>query len=157
MRLLRRLLAVWVGLWASAVVAGAIAKVTLVSEDDPAAEQFALVTVFEGTDFRPTTRSLQASRSLTMFGGTRLDLRRSAAASSELYLDLTTVVGGTDVTVPDTWMVIVQGRPMIGGHHVQVSDPGTLPTEATRLVINARTVIGGLRVHARPILAAASA
>jgi hypothetical protein len=155
-RLLRRLVAVWVGLWASAVVAGALAKSTLVSEDDPTAEHFALVTVFEGTDFRPTTRNLTASRSLTMFGGTRLDLRRSAA-SSEIRLELTTVMGGTDVTVPDTWVVTVEGNALMGGHDVRVADPATLPADATRLVISARTVMGGLRVHARPILAAASA
>jgi len=155
-RLLRKLVAVWIGLWASAVVAGAVAKLTLDSEDDPAARQFSLVTVFEGTDFRPTTRNLTASRSLTLFGGTRLDLRRSAA-SSEIHLDLTTVMGGTDVTVPDTWVVTVVGRPLIGGHAVQVADPATLAADATRLVISARTVMGGLRVHARPILAAASA
>lgn len=155
-RFLRRLVAVWVGLWASAVVAGAVAKLTLTSEDDPTAEHFALVTVFEGTDFRPTTKNLTASRSLTLFGGTRLDLRR-AAASSEIRLDLTTVMGGTDVTVPDTWVVTVDGHRVLGGHEVQVPDPATLPAGATRLVISARTVMGGLRVHARPILAAASA
>lgn len=146
----------WLGLWTSAVVAGAVAKLTLRSQDDPAAEHFALVTVFEGTDFRPTTRNLSASRSLTLFGGTRLDLRRSAAPS-EIRLDLTTVMGGTDVTVPDTWAVTVEGRALIGGHDVHVADPATLPPDATRLVIGARTVLGGLRVHARPILASASA
>ena len=156
MRLLRRLVAVCVGLWTSAVVAGAVAKFALASEDDPTAEHFALVTVFEGTDFRPTTRNLTASRSLTLFGGTRLDLRRSAA-SSEVRLDLTTVMGGTDVTVPDTWAVTIEGRPLLGGHEVQVADPATLAVDATRLVISARTVMGGLRVHARPILATASA
>lgn len=155
-RLLRKLVAVWVGLWASTVVAGAVAKFTLVSKADPSAEHFALVTVFEGTDFRPTTRSLTASRTLTLFGGTRLDLRRSAAVS-EIRLDLTTVIGGTDVTVPDTWVVTVEGRPLMGGHQVNVADPATLAADATRLVISARTVMGGLRVHARPILAAASA
>ena len=156
MRLFRKLVAVWIGLWAAAVVAGAIAKLTLDSEDDPGAARFALVTVFDGTDFRPTTRDLTASRSLTLFGGTRLDLRR-ASASAVIHLDLTTVMGGTDVTVPDTWVVTVEGRPVIGGHEIQVADPATLPTDATRLVIRARTVMGGLRVHARPVLAAASA
>ena len=156
MRFLRRLVAVWVGLWVSAVVAGAVAKLMLVSEDDPTADHFALVSVFDGTDFRPTTRNLTASKALTLFGGTRLDLRR-AAAPSEIRLDLTTVIGGIDVTVPDTWVVTVEGRPLIGGHAVQVPDAATLPLDSTRLVITARTVIGGLRVHARPILAAASA
>ena len=156
MRLLRRLVAVWLGLWATAVVAGAVAKLTLSSEDDPTSEHFALVTVFDGTEFRPTTRRLTASRAMTMFGGTRLDLRR-AAASAEIHLELTTVFGGTDVTVPDTWVVTVEGRPVIGGHDVRVADAATLPADATRLVITARTVMGGLRVHARPVLAAATA
>jgi hypothetical protein len=67
------------------------------------------------------------------------------------------VMGGTDVTVPDTWVVTVEGNALMGGHDVRVADPATLPADATLLVISARTVMGGLRVHARPILAAASA
>lgn len=155
MRLVRRLLIGWMAAWVAAVAAGAIAKLTLKSETDPTADSFALVSVFEGSEFRPTTRRLSASRAMTMFGGTHIDLRRAAAAGT-VRLDLTTLLGGTDITVPDSWHVTVEGNPVLGGHEVKVADSASLPDEATHLVISARTVLGGLRVHARPVLTAAS-
>lgn len=143
-------------MWVTAVVAGTIIKLTAKPQDDPAAPHFSLVTVFDGTDFRPTTRDLASSKALTMFGGTKIDLRRSSAVGlAPIRLDLVTMMGGTDIIVPDTWRVHVEGLAVAGGHDVRVADPETLGDDATHLVINARTLMGGLRIQARPILATA--
>lgn len=143
-------------MWVTAVVTGTIIRFTAKPQDDPAASHFSLVSVFDGSDFRPTTRDLADSKALTMFGGTKIDLRRSAAIGlSPIRLDLITVMGGTDVIVPDTWRVQVEGLAVAGGHDVRVADPDTLDDDATHLVIRARTLMGGLRIQARPILATA--
>lgn len=143
-------------MWVTAVVTGAIIKLTAKPQDDPAAPHFSLVTVFDGTDFRPTTRALAASKALTMFGGTKIDFRRSAAVGvSPIHLDLITVMGGADIIVPDTWRVQVDGLAVAGGHDIRVADRETLADDATHLVIRARTIMGGVNVRARPILATA--
>jgi len=155
-RVLRRFLALWVGFFAASVVAGTVVKLMVRSEDDQSAPRFSLVTVFDSAEFRPTTRDLIASRALTMFGGTRIDLRRAATTGTDpIRLDLITVMGGTDITVPDSWKVTVQGVAVAGGHDIHVADHGSLPADAPHLAIHARTVMGGVRVQARPVLQSA--
>lgn len=155
-RIIRRLVGIWIGLWATAVTAGAIVKFTARPLTDPAAPSFNLVTVFDGTEFRPTTATLGSSKTFTMFGGTQLDLRRARTTASRILLEVTTIVGGTHITVPDTWLVTVDGPTVAGGREVRVTEPATLTDDAPHLLIRARTVVGGLQVQARPVIAAAA-
>lgn len=156
MRLIKKLLAGWAALALASAVTGVIVKLVIRSEEEPGAPRFSLVTVFNGTEFRPTARDLVSSRAITVFGGTQIDLRRAAPAEGQiLHLDVITVMGGTDVTVPDTWRVTVEGMAVGGGHEIRVADHATLPDDAPRLVISARTGMGGLRVQARPVLQSA--
>lgn len=152
---MRRLVGIWVGLWATAAAAGAIVRFTAKTLTDPAGPSFNLVTVFDGIEFRPTTATLGSSNTFTMFGGTQLDLRRARTTSPRILLEVTTIVGGTSITVPDTWRVTVDGPTVAGGRDVRVTEPAALTDDAPHLVINARTVLGGLQVHARPVIAAA--
>ncbi|MFP5330738.1 MAG: LiaF domain-containing protein [Acidimicrobiia bacterium] len=156
MRIVRRLIAMWIGLWAAAVAVGAVVRFTAKPLTDPTAPSFNLVTVFDGTEFRPTTSMLGSSRCFTMFGGTQLDLRRASTTASRVLLDVTTVIGGTDITVPDTWKVTVEGPTVAGGREVQVREHDELAADAPHLVIHARTCVGGLRVASRPVIAAAA-
>jgi hypothetical protein len=155
MRIIGKIVAWYTAFWAVVAAGAAVVKFTSPVEDDPAGSRFALVSVFDGTDFRPTTQTLQSSKALTMFGGTKIDLRRSTPGAAEITLRLVTITGGTDVVVPDTWRVTVVGDPTMGGHDVHVSAHELLPDDAPRLVIDASTVFGGLRVQARPILQSA--
>lgn len=143
-------------LWAAAVAVGAVIRFTAKPLTDPTAPSFNLVTVFDGIEFRPTTASLGSSRCFTMFGGTQLDLRRANTTSSPILLEVTTVIGGTDITVPDTWKVTVEGPTVAGGREVQVRQHDELAADAPHLVIHARTCLGGLRVASRPVIAAAA-
>ena len=155
MRVVRRILGVWLSLWATAVLTGVVLKFTWRPDAEPSNPSFSLVSIFDGVDFRPTTSELTTSKALTFFGGTKLDLRRADTSAPVIHLDLTTVMGGTDVTVPDTWRVTVQGPAMAGGHEIHVADHESLDPDATHLIIRARTVMGGLRVQARPVLSSA--
>lgn len=155
-RIIRRVVGIWIGLWATAVAAGAIVKFTAKPLTDPASPSFNLVTVFDGVEFRPTTATLGSSKSFTMFGGTQIDLRRARTTSSRILLDVTTIIGGTSITVPDTWRVTVDGPTFAGGREVRVTEHDVLADEAPHLVIRATTVVGGLQVDARPVIAAAA-
>jgi hypothetical protein len=155
-RILKRLLLLWATIASVSAAAAVVVKMASKQEDDPAASRFSLVTVFDGTEFRPVTKTLASSRAVTIFGGCQLDLRRSGVGEGDIRLELITVFGGTDVTVPDTWRVTVTGASVLGGQDVRVSDPELLPGDAPRLTIVGRTVMGGLRVQARPVLSAAA-
>lgn len=156
MRIVNRFLVLWAAFMGVAAGTGVWVKLRVRAEDDPTAPRFALVTVFDGTEFRPTTRSLSTSKAITMFGGCRIDLRRARTSGPEtVRLDLTTVMGGCYVTVPDTWRVTVNGMAVAGGHDVNVANPDELPADAPSLTISARTLMGGLKVQARPVIQSA--
>jgi len=124
---------------------------------DPRAPAFGLVSVFDGHEHRPVTNALASSRSVTMFSGTRIDLRRCQIAESPVRLRLITVFGACDVVVPDTWHVTVGGVTAAGGCDVRVTPDQALPPEAPELVVGVFTLFGGVSVTARPVLAAAEA
>ena len=146
----------WLGLWALVVAAGAVIRMTARPVTDPAGPSFNLVTVFDGSEFRPTTSTLGSSKAFTMFGGTQLDLRRASTTQARILLDVTTILGGTDIVVPDTWKVSVDGPMIAGGSDVNVTDHELLAADAPHLVVNATTVMGGLRIQSRPVIAAAA-
>lgn len=121
--------------------------------DDPTADEISLVSVFGGSSLRPTSPAFRGGSTISMFGGTKLDLRRATASATGARLRSVTVFGGTEVTVPEGWRVDVTGRTMFGGARVDGVD-GSRPGHAD-LEIRAVTVFGGLLVVGRPVLRAA--
>lgn len=140
----------------SALVALVVKRFTD-AEADPRAPAFRTIAVFDGVDHRPVTSALEDSRSLTVFGGTRLDLRRCDIAAGHARLRLVTVFGGCAVVVPDTWVVSVHGRAVAGGNDVRVPPEHTMPESAPTLDVDVVTVFGGVAIRARPVIAVADA
>jgi hypothetical protein len=121
--------------------------------DDPTADEVSLVSVFGGSSLRPTSSVFRGGSTISMFGGTKLDLRRVTAALDGARMRSVTVFGGTEVTVPEGWRVDVTGRTLFGGTRADGIDGshGGPP----ELTIEAVTVFGGLSVAGRPVLRAA--
>ncbi|MGF1667288.1 MAG: LiaF domain-containing protein [Acidimicrobiia bacterium] len=141
------------GVTLASLVSAVITKSRLPVVDDPSGERISLVSVFSGTALRPTTHSFRGGTIVSMFGGTALDLRRAGLPAEGAHLNITTAYGGTEITVPDTWSVVVDGTTVLGGVSVRAVDAtaGSSP----RLTIDAKTVFGGLSVTGRPVLRAA--
>ena len=148
-KLIARLL---VGLLALLVSSALIAKRRLPVRDEPNAPEIALVSIFDGSSLRPSGEDFRGGSIYSVFGGTNLDLRRAELAPGGGHLELTTVYGGTDITVPDTWMVTVAGPTIAAARQVSVTDPAALTPDAPHLVISALTLFGALSVTARPVL-----
>lgn len=148
--------------WAAATTIAASAAAALVVRnrlpvrDDPSDEDIAVVSIFDGHSLRPTSQQFRGGSVVSMFGGTQLDLRRAELANGRAVLRVTTIFGGTEVTVPDGWSVRITGRAVFGG--VRQLDSGTsIDSEAPGLEIEAKTFFGGLQVMGRPVLRAADA
>lgn len=137
-----------------AAVAGSalVAKRRLPVRDEPDAPDISLVSIFDGTSLRPTGRAFRGGSIYSIFGGTTLDLRRAVLDPLGGHLEVTTIYGGTDITVPDSWFVTVAGPTIAAGSAVSVADHASLPPGAPRLTISARTLFGALSVTARPVL-----
>jgi hypothetical protein len=141
--------------WVLAACAAALAVAALEARrrlpvvDDPAEPRLALVSIFDGTDLRPTSDRFSGGTIVSVFGGTKLDLRRTSLDDSGASLRITTLSGGANLTVPDEWHVEIDGVTVAGGVRMagidQLAGGPTLQIEAT-------TVFGGLRVTGRPVL-----
>ena len=51
----------------------------------------------------------------SMFGGVELDLRGSRLALEGAAMEVISLFGGVEITVPDTWHVEITGTPLFGG------------------------------------------
>jgi len=133
---------VQVGLW----VAGRIAEQNALQDTDPASEDFALATYVNGRQYASQARKLHSGTSVTMFGGTDIDLTAAELDPAGATLRLKTRFGGVKVLVPDTWRVEVTGEAKNGENDVRVADPATLAEDAPRLSVMADTQFGGLLI-----------
>ncbi len=130
-------------------VAGLLARRFFTHDADEADDEFDILTIMNGLEFNSRAEALRAGTVRTIFGGTELDLRGAEMAPEGAYLEVSTTFAGTQIVVPEDWRVDVIGTPAAGGHEVNVADSATLPLDAPHLVIDARTVLGGLEVVAR--------
>lgn len=133
---------VQVGLW----VVGRIAEQNALQDTDPASEDFALATYVNGKQYASQARKLHSGTSVTMFGGTDIDLTAAELDPAGATLRLKTRFGGVKVLVPDTWRVEVTGEAKSGENDVRVADPATLTEDAPRLSVMADTQFGGLLI-----------
>ncbi len=141
------------GVTLASLVSAVITKSRLPVVDDPSGDRISLVSVFAGTALRPTSLTFRGGTIVSMFGGTSLDLRRAGLPDEGAHLHITTAYGGTDITVPDSWAVVVEDTTLLGG--VRVRGVDTMRSASPCLTIDARTVFGGLSVTGRPVLRAA--
>jgi hypothetical protein len=155
-RILKRLFTWWLAYMAAVITGALVARSRLPVRRSPDEDDVALVSIFEGTELRSIAPAFRGGSVVSAFGGTDLDLRRATASEHGAHLEVTTVYGGTSITVPDTWMVTVIGPTFAGGVDVRVADPAEVGPDAPRLTITARTFFGGTAVVARPVLKAAS-
>lgn len=131
------------------ILATEIFKRRMPSRGDEQSDEVALVTIRGGRELRSRATSFRGGSVLTVMGGTRLDLRGASPVPDGAHLRLRTYAGGTEVVVPDTWRVQMEGRAIVGGHDVGVPRPDRLPENAPRLSIEALTLAGGTAVSAR--------
>lgn len=154
MRTLKQIAIFGLSLLATLVCAALAARRMMPRADDPSAGEIRLVSIFDGTDLRSTSSGFRGGTVWTIFGGTRLDLRR-AEISDRAHLEMTTLFGGVELTVPDTWSVAIQGPTVAGAVDVSVPEPPDVGPLAPRFTVATRTLMGGVRIVARPVLKAA--
>ncbi len=152
MRRILKVLGVVVAIQMAIYVAGLVAKTILrrraPGEADPLSDEFDLVNVMEGTEFASRAVALRAASVKNVMGGVELDLSEARLAPGGGYLAVTTIMGGTEVTVPRGWRVHVRGQAMAGAHEVIVTPEDDLDDTSPILTIDAKTLMGALEVHA---------
>ena len=75
-------------------------------------------------------------------GGGKLDLREAGMAGTEVTLDVFTLMGGFEVTVPEGWSVVVEVIAFMGGCEDKTRRPAD--AAAPRLIIRGFVMMGGV-------------
>ncbi len=128
----------------AAVGSAIVAKFMLKSNAQPTTQEVDMVAIFEGEDLTSTADPFYGGKVLTMFGGTRLDLRQVVPAPTGVYLDLAVVFGGLDLIIPLGWKVDFTGRVYAGGFDdVTATDSNA---DVTVVHIGGFVAFGGVRV-----------
>jgi predicted membrane protein len=103
--------------------------------------------VFGGFKRKLTTKAFRGGRVLAMFGGYQLDLRQCDIEGDSATLEASSIFGGGEIRVPETWNVILEATGIFGGYsddrHVMDNE---LPPNAKRLILRGVALFGGVEV-----------
>jgi hypothetical protein len=109
-------------------------------------ERISAVAVLGGVDRRVISQSFQGGDVTAFMGGGKLDFREATMPpGAEALMDVTTIMGGFELRVPETWDVIVEVVPFMGGYE----DKTTHPTDpsAPRLRLRGFVMMGGVEIR----------
>ena len=127
--------------------AAVVAKFMLKSNATETTQEVDMVAIFGGEDLASSADPFYGGKVLTMFGGTRLDLRNTKPAPTGIYIDLAIVFGGLELILPEGWRVDFTGQ-VYGGGFDDGTSTSADPT-ATVVNIGGFVAAGGVRVMNR--------
>ncbi len=112
--------------------------------------------VMSGIEQKNRGWQLRDKSYIAFMGGIELDLTRADIPTGETFLDLTAVMGGIDIFVPDDIDITCSGTGLLGGiEFLQESSGGVLfnknfeyKTAGTdkKIIINCRAFMGGIEI-----------
>ena len=99
--------------------------------------------IFSGAERQLITENFQGGKITSIFGGGEVDLTRSSLAPGESIIEITCIFGGTTIIVPESWNVIFDVTPILGGFSDARKIRGDVIKDNTRTLIIRGTVIFG--------------
>ncbi|MCZ7590143.1 MAG: hypothetical protein M5U27_15060 [Gaiella sp.] len=115
---------------------------------DETADEFEIATYVGGVQRTCRAPSLRRGGVSVFCGGVDLDLREAALDPAGATLALSATWGGVNVTVPETWRVLVEQRAVLGGVDARVTPPEELPVDAPTLRVEVTARLGGVALRA---------
>ncbi|UCH92965.1 MAG: hypothetical protein JSV88_22095 [Candidatus Aminicenantes bacterium] len=101
-------------------------------------------TIFGSITKKVTTKSFTGGSISVIFGGAEIDLRSAQLAEKGAVLDISTIFGGVDIRIPESWVVQTRPSAILGGIDAKYSN--IEDNTGKRLVINASAIFGGVDI-----------
>ena len=101
------------------------------------------VAIMGGVKRANLSRDFRGGGATAVMGGIDIDLRDAVMDRREAVLDVSTVMGGVTIRVPENWTVVSQVNSVMGGFKDATRHP---PNQDHRLVLKGTVVMGGLKV-----------
>jgi len=89
------------------------------------------------------SKDFRGGEATAVMGGIEIDLRNAVMDRDEAVLDVSSVMGGVKVRVPDEWTVVSRVSSIMGGFDDNTRHPDN---SDHRLVLKGTVVMGGLKV-----------
>ena len=89
------------------------------------------------------SRDFRGGEATAVMGGIDIDLRNAVMDQSEAVLDVSSVMGGVKIRVPEDWKVVSRVSSIMGGFDDNTRHP---EDAAHRLILKGTVVMGGLKV-----------
>lgn len=109
--------------------------------------QFDHLSIFGGVKRRIVSKNFRGGNLMALMGGFQIDLTKAEIEGDEAVITASCCMGGGEIRIPDTWVLDLQGVPLLGGfvdETHQIAPPsGTTPK---RLVIKGIALMGGIVV-----------
>ena len=90
------------------------------------------------------SQDFRGGEATAIMGGCELDLRKAAIQEDDAVLHLIAIMGGIELWVPENWIVVMQGVPILGGFEDK-THPAHNDTNK-RLIIKGYSVMGGVEI-----------
>jgi hypothetical protein len=106
-------------------------------------DSFSDVAIMSGVKRANLSKDFRGGEATAVMGGIELDLRNATMDRPEAVLDVSTVMGGVRIRVPDTWTVVSRVNSVMGGYKDNTRHP---ENDDHRLVLKGTVLMGGLQV-----------
>ena len=77
-----------------------------------------------------------------IMGGLEIDLR-DASIKGDAVIDIFTLMGGVEIRIPDDWLVIIDGFPIMGGYEDKTRPP---KQGSKHLIVKGTVIMGGVEI-----------
>lgn len=105
------------------------------------------IALFSGNSSKIVSQDFQGGSTVSLFGGSTVDLREAKISGVEAKFDIFVMFGGTEIYVPEDWQLTVKGLPFFGGLDDKTNpSPAEGDTERPTLVINYLVMFGGVEL-----------
>jgi hypothetical protein len=131
-----------------------VLKSRMRSWGDESSDSIELVSIMDGVEFESRAKGFSGGSVFTMMGSTEMDLRDVELSEHGGFLQVRTIMGSTEIVVPENWRVVLEGTAVMGVNEKTLNSPD-LPEDAPRLELDARTYCGALEISHAPRVPAA--
>jgi hypothetical protein len=100
--------------------------------------------VMGGFGRKITSQAFQRAELTAFMGGGKIDLRDAKLAGGQAVIDVFTIMGGFEILVPDSWSVIVEAMPFMGG--IDDKTRQRVGESAPRLILRGFVMMGGVEI-----------
>ena len=111
-----------------------------------AGDTFDLFAAFGGIERRVTSQAFRRGEVTAVFGGADIDLRDADIENPPATINVLTAFGGTEIRVPEDWVVQVDALPIFGGTEDERPRRGAPATGDPDLIVTGAVAFGAISI-----------